>query len=144
MTTPVLLRSALWLVLGFAPAGICAAQNLTAASSFESFDTNRDGVVSKYEYDSDAVFASMDADHNNRVSAAELEALLGEAAGSLSADDRIRRADMNDDGELSDEELRRTAEMRFEWLDRNRDDNLDLAEMQSGFGIPAPPKPWRP
>ena len=145
MTNPILHLSALWLVLGFVPAGICTAQiPTTAAASFESLDHNRDGVVSKYEYDSDALFASMDSDHNNRVSAAELEAILGRQAWLASAADPISRADRNHDGELDDEELRRTAETRFEWLDRNRDDNLDLAEMQSGFGIPAPPKPWRP
>jgi len=102
MTAPVLHLSAWLLVLGFAPAGVCAAQSLptTAAGRFESLDTNRDGVVSKYEYDSDAAFASMDSDHNNRVSAAELEAIMG--AGGLSAADRIRHADRNEDGELCD------------------------------------------
>ena len=62
---------------------LCRAEPNTAAASFESFDTTGTASVSKYEYDSDAVFSSMDSDHNNRVSAAELEALLGPQAGGL-------------------------------------------------------------
>ena len=43
---------------------------------------------------------------------------------------------MNGDKELSDEELRRTLESRFNWLDTNRDGSVDLPEMKAGFGVP--------
>ena len=131
----------LLLVLGSVPASICMAQALpeTAAAGFEALDTNQDGAVSKYEYDSSDLFRAIDSNRNNRISPDELEAVLGpQQDGTASAADRIRVADGNDDGELSDEELRRAAEMRFSWLDKNSDDQLDLAEMKSGFGIPAP------
>ncbi|MFC5579239.1 EF-hand domain-containing protein [Lysobacter niabensis] len=136
--------SVLLLALGSVPAAICA-QVLppTAAARFEILDTNRDGVVDKSEYESNGsngLFAKIDSNRNNRISAEELQSVLGpQEDGMPSAADRILVADGNDDGELTDEELRRAAEMRFSWLDRNSDGKLDLAEMKSGFGIPATP-----
>ena len=130
---------ALFLVLAAVFPGLCAAQGLpkTAADRFAALDANADGVLSKYEYDSDALFAAVDDDHNNRISAAELQGLLGsQEDGALSAADRIGVADGNSDGELTDEELRRGLEFRFKWLDKNKDGNVDLAEMKSGFGVP--------
>ena len=130
---------ALFLVLAAVSPGLCAAQGLpkTAADRFAALDANADGVLSKYEYDSDALFAAVDDDHNNRISAAELQGLLGsQEDGALSAADRIGVADGNSDGELTDEELRRGLEFRFKWLDKNKDGNVDLAEMKSGFGVP--------
>lgn len=143
MHASLLRASVLLLILGPVPAGICAAQVLppTAAARFEILDTNRDGVVDKSEYESNGLFAKIDSNRNNRISPEELQSVLGpQEDGAPSAADRIRVADGNDDGELTDEELRRAAEMRFSWLDSNNDGDLDLAEMKSGFGIPALPR----
>src|SRR5688572_17950186 len=140
MTTPIRRACLVLLVLGFVPLAASAAQELptSATASFEALDTNRDGVVSKHEYDSDVTFSSIDSNHDYRISATELESILGpQADGTPSAADRIRVADRNEDGELNDEELRRAAEMRFAWLDRDHDGELSLAELKSGFGIPA-------
>jgi hypothetical protein len=52
----------------------------------------------------------------------------------LSPADRIRRIDMNTDGELTEEELERGAEQAFELLDTSDDDALDLGELKSGGG----------
>lgn len=136
---------ALLLALASYPDGVALAQvptaTTTATEQFETLDTNKDGRVGKDEYESSGLFAQMDSNRDNRVTAEELEAMLGpQEDGMPSAADRIRGADRNDDGELSDEELRRNAEMRFVWLDRNVDGYLDLAEMKSGFGIPAVPR----
>lgn len=125
--------------------GDCLAQvppsSPTATQHFETLDTNKDGRVGKDEYESSGLFAQMDSNRDNRITAEELEEMLGpQEDGMPSAADRIRTADRNDDGELSDEELRRNAEMRFAWLDRDNDGYLNLAEMKSGFGIPAPPQ----
>jgi Ca2+-binding EF-hand superfamily protein len=110
-----------------------------ADARFDRLDTNGDGKVSKREYNSDAAFAALDSDKNNRISAAELEAVLGaQGDGRYSAADRLRNVDRNGDGELTDEELRRGANSRFQWLDTNGDEEVDLAEFKSGFGIPAP------
>jgi len=127
------------LILGSVPHGTCSAQALpdTAEERFKALDTNRDGVISRYEYDSDTAFAAMDSNHNNRISAAEVQGILGpQEDGTLSASHRIGVADMNGDKELSDEELRRTLESRFNWLDTNRDGSVDLPEMKAGFGVP--------
>ena len=136
MAVNVLRTTVLFLALAGASA-ICAAQvNLeTAADRFEVLDSNRDGVVSKLEYNSDALFSAIDSDHNNRISAQELQAILGEQfAGMPSAQERILYADSNSDGEIDDEELRRGIEARFRELDANKDGNVDLPELTSRFG----------
>lgn len=132
----------LTLALCLAPgASVAQTPPTTAAQHFETLDTNKDGLVSKGEYESSGLFAELDGNGDNRITAAELEDIFGpQDDGMPSPADRIRVADSNDDGELSEEEIRRNAEMRFVWLDRNNDGNLDLAEMKSGFGIPAPPR----
>jgi Ca2+-binding EF-hand superfamily protein len=130
--------AALLLALGFTAPGLGAEPDLPdgAAAQFDVLDANRDGVLSKYEYDSEAAFETMDRDHNASLSAAELQAVLGPPQkGVPSAADRIVVADLDANGELDDAELRRATEMRFSWLDRNNDGNLDLSEMQSGFGL---------
>lgn len=139
MTVSVLRAATLLLVLGWVPMDICAAQGLptTASGRFEDLDANGDGFVRKDEYNTDTLFATIDSDRNSRITAAELQAILGpQGEGELSAADRIRLADRNVDGELDHEELRRSAEARFQRLDTNRDDNLDLAEFKAGFGRP--------
>jgi len=130
--------SVLSVAFGLLVAGVAQAQSI-AEARFAALDSNKDGVVDKYEFDSSAAFATLDADHNNRISASEVEAIVGpQGDGMPSAADRIRDADENDDGELTEEELRRGAEYRFQWLDRNHDEQVDLGEMKSGFGIPSP------
>lgn len=128
------------LALAFLAAGAGQAQGqlpATAADRFASLDRNRDGLVSADEYSADALFSLLDADRNYRVTAAELDAVLGaQGDGMPSAADRIRNLDRNGDGELNDEELRNAAEARFQWLDKNDDGKLDLSELKSGFGIP--------
>jgi Ca2+-binding EF-hand superfamily protein len=133
------LRVSALLALSSVPAGLCTAQDLpdTASARFEALDVNGDGGVSKYEYDSDVVLATMDSDHNTRISAAELQAFLGaEKDGAPSASYRISVADVDDDGELSDAEIRRGMEFRFQYLDGNKDGNIDPAELKAGLGVP--------
>jgi Ca2+-binding EF-hand superfamily protein len=54
--------------------------------------------------------------------------------GEFSAAEWVRIADLNGDGELSAEEMRRSSEMRFQNLDANHDENLELSELQMGIG----------
>jgi Ca2+-binding EF-hand superfamily protein len=103
---------------------------------FDLLDANHDGVLSKYEYDAEVAFAAIDGNHDARLSAAELEAVWGPPQkGEPSAADRIVLADLDADGGLDGDELQRATEMRFTWLDRNGDGNLELAEVQSTFGL---------
>jgi Ca2+-binding EF-hand superfamily protein len=126
------------LLLAACPALVCRAQDTAAATErFLALDLNNDNVISQYEYDSDAAFLLMDQDQNGRLSATELQAMLGtQEQGAVSAADRIIGSDLDKDGELSDSELRRSLSFRFQWLDRNKDGNVELSEFQSGVGVP--------
>jgi Ca2+-binding EF-hand superfamily protein len=102
-----------------------------------ALDRNRDGSISEDEYEDSIrdTFRELDADRNNRVSADELaSASAPQQDGMLSPADRIRRIDMNTDGELTEEELERGAEQAFELLDTSNDETLDLGELKSGGG----------
>jgi Ca2+-binding EF-hand superfamily protein len=130
----------LLLCLGAAAPGIHAQQTRAEASvaGFQALDVDKDGSVSKYEYDGDAAFAIMDANGDRRLSASELQAVLGAPApGVPTAAERIVVADLDADGQLDESELRRATEMRFVSMDRNQDGNLDLAEFSSAFGVRA-------
>ena len=58
------------------------------------------------------------------------------AQGAPDAAYRISIADVDGDGKLSDAELRRGLKVRFDWLDANKDGNVDLDELKAGFGVP--------
>ena len=106
------------------------------AARFDALDANRDGVVSQYEYDGDVAFALIDADHDRHLSAGELQAFIGPPVeGAPTAADRILVADLDADGRLDENELRRATEMRYGWMDRDGDGNLDQAEFAAGFGV---------
>ena len=126
-------------LLAAAPCATFAAPPLphySAEAHFKALDTNRDGLVSKSEYESNAAFAAMDTDRNNRISTAELDEAVGsQHEGMPSASDRMSGSDNNGNQELSHEEFRRTLETRFHWLDTNHDGKLDLPEMKAGFGV---------
>jgi Ca2+-binding EF-hand superfamily protein len=78
----------------------------------------------------------LDADGDQRLSAAELDAVLGRLAkDGPSASERIVVADLDRDGKLDENELRDAAEMRFTSMDRDGDGNLDEAEFANGFGV---------
>jgi len=129
--------------LGLSASGLCAALdsgNATAPDAaqrrFDVLDANRDGVLSKYEYDSDVVFEAADLDHDQLLTAQELEAAMGpQSPDAPTAPERMIAVDLDRDGRLNDAELRRALEMRFSWLDRNADGGLDPKEMAAGFGV---------
>lgn len=127
---------ALVFLLAAAP---CLAQAVppSAIERMRLLDADEDGVLSRYEYDSAAALALMDTDHNGQVSAQELQAFLGSKdQGGANAAERIIGSDIDNDGELSDAELRRSLDFRFAWLDKNKDGNVDLAELSNGMGTP--------
>ncbi|BDU16475.1 EF-hand domain-containing protein [Lysobacter auxotrophicus] len=137
-----LMLSALVLGLGFCASPRCDALDTAprpasdpAWSRFDFLDANRDGVLSKYEYDSDVVFETADANRDQLLSPDELQAALGpQPADAPTAPERMIAVDLDRDGQLDDAELRRALEMRFSWLDRNADGGLDFDEMKAGVG----------
>lgn len=129
-------RTLCLLSLALCAVGVGRAQDapLTASARFAQLDRNHDGRVTADEYNGKAVFAALDSNQNYRLTLDELQAVLGpDRDGQLSAADRLRVADLNGDGELSQDEVSRFAQMRFQGLDSNHDQRLDLAEFQSGF-----------
>lgn len=127
------------LVLSVAVPVTCGAQALpeVPAQRFNALDVNHDGVVSQYEYDGDAALAALDADHDEQISAVELQGVLGQwEGGPQSAERRIGLADLDRDGQLSDDELRRAMDLRFRLMDTNKDGNIDPDELQAGSGVP--------
>ena len=117
------------------PASVRLPQS--AEQRLAAMDKDGNGTISEDEYEDSItnIFRDLDADHNNRVSADELSsASAPQHEGMLSPADRIRRIDMNTDGELTEEELSRGAEKAFQILDTNGDDALDLGELKSGGG----------
>lgn len=133
------------LAIGLALSGpaLCDALDTGSATApeaaqrrFDVLDANRDGVLSKYEYDSDVVFDAADRDRNQLLSAEELTTAMGpQSPDAPTAPERMLAFDLDRDGQLDDAELRRALEMRFSWLDRNADGGLDFEEMKAGFGV---------
>ena len=129
--------------LGVSGSGLCDALDTADATApeaaqrrFNFLDANGDGVLSKYEYDSDVVFETADRDQNQLLSAEELTAAMGpQSPDAPTAPERMIAIDLDRDGQLDDAELRRALEMRFSWLDRNADGGLDFEEMKAGFGV---------
>lgn len=127
---------ALVLTLGVFMPAVGHAESSLADQRFKALDTNEDGVLSKFEYNGDAAVRMMDDDRNGLLSADELQAFFGpEKEGVASAAERIVGVDLDDNGELSSEEIRRSLEVRFKWMDRNEDGNVDLDEYRAAFGV---------
>ena len=80
-------------------------------------------------------FGAMDADHDGRVTAAEINAGHGAeriawARKSMSADDKVRSFDRDKDGALSAKEYADGSQAMFNKLDANGDGYLKAAEIE--------------
>jgi Ca2+-binding EF-hand superfamily protein len=113
---------------------LCFAQIAkTASERFQRLDVNHDGVLSRYETDAEVVFAALDSDGDGSITPAELKPLLPEGMTDAEVLDRVRVADRDANDVLNEAELTRATEMRFEWLDENKDGNVDEQELASRF-----------
>lgn len=107
-----------------------------SSESFGRLDANHDGVLSQYEFDGDALVAMMDTDRDRQLSMAEVDAGLGASPnGEVDAKDRLRLADVDNNGVLSDTEVRKGTISRFRLIDVNTDGNIDRDEFASSFGV---------
>ena len=79
------------------------------------------------------MFAALDTDGDGSITPAELKPLLPEGMTDEQVLDRVRVADRDANDTLNEAELTRATEMRFEWLDENKDGNVDEHELESRF-----------
>lgn len=136
------LRSTVFLLgLASLAAGNTLAQQMEVSSAsraaelFAVLDANRDGVLSQYEYDADAVSRLMDDNADKQISTPEFNPLMGQAVDTRTAG-RLQVADRNDDGVMSDDEVRSGTFRQFKLLDVNQDGNVDRRELEAGFNVP--------
>lgn len=106
---------------------------------FARMDVDRDGVVSAQEYvmGSRGLFVAMDANRDERVTAAEMTAAQARITGQagtdgMSAAEKIKVVDGDGDGTLTAAEHAAAAKAMFEKLDRNKDLRLTRREYNLG------------
>ena len=110
-----------------------------------NYDTNRDGKVSRAEYDAKRAedYRRTDADKNGTLSEAEyvaeyaarLEAQIAamKAAQLAQAHSRFGGLDGDKDGRMTEAEYRGAADFPFNRLDTNRDGTVDEKDTAQGF-----------
>jgi hypothetical protein len=124
------------------PAAMASAKSVTSAR-FASIDGNHDGVISSGEHEDYVrkMFDLIDTNHNDRISAAELDAAEAQGkvvghpgnAALMNSAQKIRHFDGNGDGEISDYELSNGARQLFGVMDANRNGQLSPQEFAAGW-----------
>lgn len=116
-------------------------------AKFKTFDSNRDGRLSKAEIQAaetqaqqqaaariakrtEDSFARLDKDRNGQLSLAEFRAAAPPVRG-IAADTLLQRLDSNKDGGVTVQEFGSRTLAAFDRLDRNRDGTLSAAERQA-------------
>jgi Ca2+-binding EF-hand superfamily protein len=131
------------LLLAIAAASVAALAAPTAFANpgeFAQMDANNDGAVSSSEHEVYArkMFDAIDTNHDDKVTADELDAAEGKvsrhASGptEISSAARIRRRDMNADGIISQGEQADGAAQKFQMLDADKNGQLTPQEFASG------------
>jgi Ca2+-binding EF-hand superfamily protein len=103
-------------------------------------DTNGDGKLSAEEHAVGArrMFEMLDADKDNLVTAAEMDASRDKAtgkkagAGDLSTADKIKKIDTNGEGVLSAEEHAAGSKAMFDAMDTDKDGFVSKVELAAG------------
>jgi len=107
---------------------------------FASMDTDHDGKVSAAEHASGAkmMFGKMDANHDGKVTAAEMtaahQAVTGQAPrkSDMPAADKIKAVDADGDGMLTADEHAKGSASMFAKMDADKDGFLSKQEMAAG------------
>jgi hypothetical protein len=122
-----LVPAALCLVL-LAPAAADAAGRKAAPPALAQIDADQNGTVSADEVKvaTDKRFDALDADHNGKLDAKELNGLVSARA--------LKKVDTDKDGTLDKAEFESIATYRVQKADADKDGTLDAKEMKSYQG----------
>ena len=136
---------AVLVLLAAAPLTAWAQAGSGKGDFLANYDTNRDGKVSRAEYDAKRAedYRRTDADKNGTLSEAEyvaeyaarLEAQLAamRAAQVAQAHSRFGALDGDKDGRMTEAEYRSVADFPFSRLDTNRDGTVDEKDTAQSF-----------
>lgn len=128
---PLILAAGL---IGLTAAAAPATAQKRGMRLFDRADTNKDGKVTKSEYDAarGALFAKMDANGDGTIETSELRAWI-RALPSRVRDARFKKLDGNGDGRISADEYLARRKAAFDRIDENKDGNIDKAEFDKAF-----------
>ena len=112
----------------------------SADAMFKSMDANGDGKVSRAEHAASAqkMFADADANHDGKVTLAEMEAHHAKMnadmpmKGEMSAAEMKKMCDQNGDGQVSEAEHTAHADKMFSKMDTDSDGFLTSSECSAG------------
>lgn len=123
-----------------------------AATYFEEMDTNKDGAISKKEFDAfhDKHFKEVDANHDGKITREEMQAAHpgmhahggkhGDMRGDAFIGRRFEAADTNHDGALTKEEAKDMPMLsqHFDEIDTNKDGKVTPDEVKAMMQGPHP------
>ena len=134
--------SVLLLAIAATAAALAAPAALAdpGTGEFGRMDSNNDGVVSSSEHEDYArrMFDLVDSNHDDKITTDELDAAEGKVTrhaggpAEMSSAARIRRRDVNADGEISQGEQADGARQKFISLDADNNGQLTAQEFASG------------
>ena len=129
-TIPVIFAAA---VIGLTAAAAPASAK-RGMRMFNQADTNKDGTVTKAEFDAarGALFARMDANGDGVIETSELRAWI-RALPARIRDARFKSLDTNGDGKISADEYVSRRKSMFDKIDANNDSSVDKAEFDKAF-----------
>ncbi len=106
--------------------------------AFSALDANKDGKISKEEFESHrpARLQVADANKDGKVSRKEYEEFIVKRAKER-ADRMFARLDRNGDGELDSTDSKMIADARFDRVDANHDGSITLNEFMPRDGMMA-------
>ncbi len=117
-----------------------AAVPVAVNSDPMQMDANKDGKITAEEHvaASARMFTAMDANKDGKVTAKEMEVAHQKVTGKpadpteLSAQEKIKAIDMDDDGALTAAEHAAGSQLLFTTMDTNKDGSLSKAELEEG------------